>query len=60
MSAIQPSPTPASTFPVKETSFPLRSKNMNASDAELGGISHQSSSSKPRAKHAMLKELNVV
>jgi hypothetical protein len=38
MYAIQPSPTAASTFAVKETSFPLSCLNMNASDGELRHI----------------------
>jgi hypothetical protein len=59
MSAIQPSPSAASTFAVKETSFPLSSKNAKASDGELGHISRQSSSSKSRARHSLLKELNL-
>jgi hypothetical protein len=57
MSAIQPSPSAASTFAVKET-FPLSSENIKASDGELKHISHQSSSSKPRARRSLLKELN--
>jgi hypothetical protein len=59
MSAVQPSPTAASTFAMKETSFPLISVNMNASDGELGHINLQSSPSKLRAKHSLLKELNL-
>jgi hypothetical protein len=58
MSAVQPSPTAANTFPVEETSFPLSSVNINASDGELKHINHESSSSKPRARHSQLKELN--
>jgi hypothetical protein len=38
MSALQPSPTAANTFSVKETSFPLSSVKINASDWELGHI----------------------
>jgi hypothetical protein len=38
MSAIQPSPAAASTFAVKETSFPLSCLNVNAFDGELGHI----------------------
>jgi hypothetical protein len=60
MSALQPSPAAAAnTFPVKETYFPLSSVNVNASDGELGHVNHQSSSSKPRARHSLLKELNL-
>ncbi|XP_023721687.1 uncharacterized protein LOC111872233 [Cryptotermes secundus] len=55
MSAVQPSPTAANTFAVKETSFPPSSVNVSASDGELGHVSRQSSSSKPRAKHSLLK-----
>jgi hypothetical protein len=58
ISTIQPSPTAASTFAVEETSFPLSSENINASDGELGHIIYQSSSSKPRVRHSLLKELN--
>jgi hypothetical protein len=57
-SAIQPSPSAASTFAVKETCFPLSSENIKDSDGELGRISRQSSSSKPRARHSLVKELN--
>jgi hypothetical protein len=56
MSEVQPSPTAANTFAVKETSFLL---NINASDGELQHINHQSSSSKPTARHCLLKELNL-
>jgi hypothetical protein len=58
MSAVQASPAAANTFSMKETSFSLRSVNKHASDGELGRTSHQSSSSKPRARHPLLKELN--
>jgi hypothetical protein len=59
MSVIQQSPTAASTFAVKETSFLSGSEYINASDGELGHVSRQSSSSKPRAMHSLLKELNL-
>jgi hypothetical protein len=59
MSAIKPSPIAASTFAVKETSFPLSSENMNASDGELQLINRKSSSSKPRARHSLLYKLNL-
>jgi hypothetical protein len=59
MSAVQPSLTAANSFAVKETSFPLSSVNINASDGELWHITFQSSSSKPRARHSLLKELNL-
>jgi hypothetical protein len=59
MSAVQPSSTATNTFEVKETSFLLSSVNINTSDGELGHINHQSSSSKPRARHSLLKELNL-
>jgi hypothetical protein len=59
MSAIQPSRVAASTFAVKETSFPLRSENIYASDGELGHVSRQSSSSKPRGRRSLLKDLNL-
>jgi hypothetical protein len=42
---------------VKETSFPRSS--VNSSDVELGHINRQSSSSKPRARNSLLKELNL-
>jgi hypothetical protein len=51
----QPSPMAANTFSVKEVSYSLRSVNINASDGELEHIISQSSSSKPRAKHSLLK-----
>jgi hypothetical protein len=38
MSAVQTSPAATNTSAVKETSFPLSSVNMNASDGELGHI----------------------
>jgi hypothetical protein len=56
MSAVKPSPTSANTFEGKETSFPLSSVNTNASDGELGHVNCQSSSSKPTARHFLLKE----
>jgi hypothetical protein len=59
LSAVQPSPTAANTFAVKETSFPLSCVNINASDGELGHISRQSSSSKHRARRSLLKELHL-
>jgi hypothetical protein len=59
MSVVQPSPTATSTFTVKETSFPLSSVNINASDGELGHISYQSYSSKPTTRHSLLNELNL-
>jgi hypothetical protein len=59
MSAVQASPAAANTFAMKETSFSLSSVNKHASDGELGHTSHQNSSSKPRARHSLLKELNL-
>jgi hypothetical protein len=52
MSAIQPLPTAANTFAVKETSFSLSSVNKNASDGELR---HVRSSSKPRERNSLLE-----
>jgi hypothetical protein len=49
----------ASTFVAEETSFTPSSLNVKASDRELRHISCQSSSSKPRARHSLLKELNL-
>jgi hypothetical protein len=59
ISAVQLSPTEGNTFAVKETAFPLSSLNISASDGELGHINCQSSSSKPRARHSLLKEPNL-
>jgi hypothetical protein len=60
MSPVQPSLTAANTFAVKETSFLLSSENINASDGELRHINCLSSSSKPRARHSLLrKEFNL-
>ncbi|XP_023719162.1 uncharacterized protein LOC111870825 [Cryptotermes secundus] len=59
MSAIQSSPTAGNTSSVKETSYLLGSGNIYASDGALGHISCQSSSSKPRARRSLLKELNL-
>jgi ABC-type uncharacterized transport system permease subunit len=59
MSAVQSSPTAASTIAVNEPSFPLSSVNANASDAELGHTSRHSSSSKPTTRHFLIKELNL-
>jgi hypothetical protein len=47
------------TLAVKETSCSLSPVNPNACDGELRCISHQSSSSKPRARHSLLKEINL-
>jgi hypothetical protein len=41
MSAVQPSPTAANTFTVKENYFPLSSVNISASGGELGHVSRQ-------------------
>jgi hypothetical protein len=43
-------------FAVEDTSFSL---SLDASDGELGCINRQNSSSKPRAKHSLLKEFNL-
>jgi hypothetical protein len=51
-------PTEANTFAVTEISFPLNSVNVIASGGEFGHISHQTSSSKSRARHFLLKEHN--
>jgi hypothetical protein len=59
MSAVQPSPAASNNFAVNETSFSLSSVNINASDGELRHISCQSSSSKPRARHSLLKQLTL-
>ncbi|PNF29154.1 hypothetical protein B7P43_G12376 [Cryptotermes secundus] len=59
MSAIQSSPTTGNISSVKETSYLLGSGNIYASDGALGHISCQSSSSKPRARRSLLKELNL-
>jgi hypothetical protein len=59
MSAVQPSPTAAKNFAMKETSFLLNSVDRNACDGELGHVNRQSSSSKPRARHSLSKELNL-
>jgi hypothetical protein len=59
MSAVQLSPTAPNNFTVKEISFSLSSVHLNASDGEFGYISYQSSSSKHRARHSLLKELNL-
>jgi hypothetical protein len=59
ISTVQPSPIAANTFALKETSFPLRSVNINGSDGELGHINCQSSSTMPRARHSLLKEFNL-
>jgi hypothetical protein len=58
MSVVQPSPTAANTFDLKETAFSLSSVNINAFDAEPGHINHHSSPSKHRASHSLLKELS--
>jgi hypothetical protein len=57
MSAVQPSPAASNNFAVKGTSLSLSSVNINASDRELRHISCESSSSKHRARHSLLKEL---
>ncbi|XP_033606071.1 uncharacterized protein LOC117282054 [Cryptotermes secundus] len=59
MSAIQLSPTAANILPAKETSLLLGSENIYASDGALRHIRCQSSSSKPRARRSLLKELNL-
>jgi hypothetical protein len=59
MSAVQPSATAANNFAVNETSFSLSSVNINASDGERRHISCQSVSSKPRARHSLLRELSL-
>jgi hypothetical protein len=59
MSTVQPSPTAANTYAVKETSFPLSFVNINASDGELMHINRHSSSSKPRVRRSLLKKLNL-
>lgn len=59
MPAVQPSPIAANTFAVKDNSFPLRYVNTNASDGEPGHINLQSTSTKPRARHSLLKELSL-
>jgi hypothetical protein len=59
MSAFQPSPAAANTFAGKEIPFPLSCVNIDASDGELRHINCQSSLSKPRARHSLLKEFNL-
>jgi hypothetical protein len=44
---------------MEETSFLLSPVKSNASDRELRCISHPNSSSKPRARHSLLKQLNL-
>jgi hypothetical protein len=55
--ALQKPPPAVSSFTVEETSFPLSPVNPSASDGELRCMNHPSSSSKPRARHSLLKEL---
>jgi hypothetical protein len=57
--ALQVSPTAANTFAVEETSFTPSSIKVNACDGELRHINCPSSSSKPTARHSLLKELNL-
>jgi hypothetical protein len=59
ISALQVSPASANTFAAGETSSTPGSVDVSASDGELGHIKCQSSSSKPRARHSLLKELNL-
>jgi hypothetical protein len=58
MSAVQLSPTAANIFALEETSS-LSPVNGNASEGALGHINCPSSSSKPRARHSLLKEFNL-
>jgi hypothetical protein len=58
ISAVQLSPTEANTFAVKETTFPLSTQNINASDGVLGRINCQTSSSEPRARRSLLASLS--
>jgi hypothetical protein len=44
---------------VEETSISLSPVNSNVSDGELRCINHPSSSSKTRARHSPLKQLNL-
>jgi hypothetical protein len=53
--ALQVSPTAANTFAVEKTSFTPRSVKVNASDGELRNINCPGFSSKPRARHSLLK-----
>jgi hypothetical protein len=49
----------ANTFAAEETSFTPVSVNVNSIDGELKHSNCQSSSSKPRARLSLLKELNL-
>jgi hypothetical protein len=53
-------PTSSQYLAVEEISFSLSPVNSNASDGELRRISCPSSSSKPRARHSVLGQLNLV
>jgi hypothetical protein len=56
ISAVNSTPTAANTFAVEGTSCPL---TLNASEGEFRHINGQNSSSKPRARHSLLKDLNL-
>jgi hypothetical protein len=58
VSAFKPSPTAANTLAVKKTSFGS-SANVTASSGKQGHINHQSFSSKHRARHFLIKYLNL-
>jgi hypothetical protein len=51
-------PPGVSTFAAEET-LSLSSLNSNASDEELRFLNHLRSSFTPRAKHSLVKELNL-
>jgi hypothetical protein len=57
MSAVQLSPAAANTFAVEETSFSLGFVDIKVPKEELRYIYHQSSSSKTRARHSLLRIL---
>jgi hypothetical protein len=52
-------PTASNTFAVDKTSFTPSSVKVNASDRELRHINCPSSSSNPRARYSLLKELTL-
>jgi len=54
--AVKSIPPPASMFAVEDISCPL---NLNASDGEFRRINSPNPSSKPRARHSLLRELNL-
>jgi hypothetical protein len=57
--ALQVSPTSANTSASEETFFTPSFVNISVSDGEIRHIKCRSSSSKPQARHSLLKELNL-